>query len=441
MIEYLIRSGLVLTILLAIYHLWLEKEKMQWFNRFYLMASMGLGLTIPLIKITLPGKDLVHTQLQLSEFVLPNISTMVPTEINRVAVPQHIDIITLVYGLVAAVLLARFAINLILLMSIVYKSPKRNTPEGTIVLIKEKLAPHSFLFYIFLNEVDYLDQRIEQEIITHEFTHVRQRHSADLLFMELLISIFWFNPVFIFYKKAIQLNHEFLADEAVIESSCNISIYQQLLLQKATLKSVRVASNFNFSVTKKRFKMMKKQTSKTWKMVKAVSLLPVAAVLILAFGDIVFAQGTSAATELRMVSDNIGQLTKDEYYKGAYMRFIDNAGVKIRKRYEQLTAEEKSHYPAPVQPTEALMVSWKNAQKFVVLIGYEKPREPLANYKAKDFISYYSLKSETDELTYVYLINKDFLEKIKQLGGDFNREGNDIFLAPPPPVIMPPKEN
>ena len=441
MIEYLIRSGLVLTILLAIYHLWLEKEKMHWFNRFYLLSSLLLGLIIPLIKITLPGKDIINTQLPLSEFVSPNFSTMIPAEIDRVSESQNTDLITLVYGLLAAVLLARFAINLIILMRKVYESPKLDTPEGTIVLIKEKLAPHSFLFYTFLNEDDYLNQRIEQEIITHEFTHVRQRHSADLLIMELLMAIFWFNPVFIFFKKAIQLNHEFLADEAVIESSCNISTYQQLLLQKAALKSVRMASNFNFSITRKRFKMMKKQTSKTWKIVKSVSLLPVAAVLILAFSDTVFAQGTSVPAEFRMVSDNLGQLTKDEYYKGAYMRYMNNEGVTIRKKYEELTAEEKSFYPAPVQPTEALMASWNNAKMFEVLIGYEKPTQPLANYKAKDFVSFYSFKSETNGLTYVYLIKRDFLEKIKQLGGDFNREGNEIFLTPPPPVIIPPKEN
>ena len=441
MIEYLIKSGLVLVILLAIYHLWLEKEKMHVFKRFYLLFSLVLGLAIPLINITLSGESIASSPLPLSKFVLPDISTMVPAEINKVAVPINTNFLTLIYSLVAALLLLRFVINLILLMRSAYQNPKEITSEGTIIPIRKKVAPHSFLSFTFLNEDDYLNQRIEKEIITHEFTHVRQKHSADLLFLELLMAIFWFNPIFIFYKKAIQLNHEFLADEAVIESSCSVSIYQQLILRKASFKSVKLASNFNFSVTKKRFKMMKKETSKTWKIVKAISLLPLAAVLILTFSDNIFAKGTSVTSELKMASDNIGQLTKDEYYKGAYMRYINNAGVKIRKRYEELTTEEKNLYPAPVQPTEALMASWKDARKFEVLIGYEKPRESLANYKAKDFVSYYSIKSETNGLTYVYLISRDFLEKIKQLGGDFNRQGNVIFLAPPPPVIMPTTKN
>ena len=439
MIEYIIRSGLVLVILLAIYHLWLEKEKMFGFNRFYLLFSLVLGLVIPLIKITLPGERIANAPLPLSGFILPDISTMVPTEINKVAVSQNTDILIRIYGLVAMLLLARFALNLLFLMRSASKNPKRRTPEGTIILIREKLAPHSFLFFIFLNEDEYLNKRIEKEIITHEFTHVRQKHSADLLFLELFMAIFWFNPVFILYKKAIQLNHEFLADEAVLESSSSVSTYQQLLLHKATLKPVKLASNFNFSVTKKRFKMMKKETSKTWKIVKSISLIPVAALLILAFSDNIFAQGTSATTELKISVAKGNQLTKDEYYKGAYMRWINNAGFTIRKRYEELTGEEKSFYPPPVQPTEELMGSWKDTKKFVVHVGYEKPLKPLENYKAKDFVSYYATRSDTEPLIYISLIKRDFLEKIKQLGGDFNRQGNQVFLAPPPPVIPPTK--
>lgn len=441
MIDYLIRSGLLLIIFLAIYHLWLEKEKMYFFNRCYLLFSLVLGLVIPLITITLPVEGSSGSPLILSKFAFSDISTMVPTEVKPAVVPQNTDLIIVIYGVVAMILLARLTLNLILIMTSASINPKISTPEGTIVLIKEKLAPHSFWFYTFLNEDDYLNQRIEKEIITHEFTHVRQKHSADLLFLELLRAIYWFNPVFIFYRKAIQLNHEFLADDAVIESSCNISTYQKLLLQKATLKSVKLASNLNYSVTKKRFKMMKKETSKTWKIVKAISLLPIAAILVLTFSDNIFAKNTSLTSEIRMASDNIGQITKDEYYKGAYMRYINNAGVTIRKKYEELTAQEKSLYPAPVQPTEALMASWKDTQKFVVLIGYEKPLEPLSNYRAKDFVSYYANKSVTNGVTYITLIRKDFLEKIKELGGDFNREGNEFFLAPPPPVMIPSTNN
>ncbi|MGB4399756.1 MAG: M56 family metallopeptidase [Daejeonella sp.] len=440
MIEYLIKSGLVLVTLLAIYHLWLEKEKMHQFNRYYLLFSLVIGLIIPVLKIPLNGPGISTAPMNIGELVVSGVSPTVPLELGMAAVEQSPSFLMMLYIVIASILLMRFVINLFLITRSVARNPKQDNRAGTIVLIKEKLTPHSFLFFIFLNEDDYLNNKIEKEIIEHEFAHVRQKHSVDLLFLELLMVIFWFNPVFIFFKKAIQLNHEFLADEAVIESSCSISTYQQLLLQKATLKPVQLASNFNYSVTKKRFKMMKKQTSKTKKVVKVASLLPVAALLIMAFNDNVFSQGTSTSIELNINIDKEAQLTKDEYYKGAYMRYINSAGVKIRKRYEELTREEKSLYPSPVQPTDELMAKWRDPQKFVVLIGYEKPQDPLSNYKAKDFVSYYALEEGKDSLVYIYLIKKDFLEKIKQLGGDFNREGNQVFLTPPPPVLVPTKK-
>ena len=87
------------------------------------------------------------------------------------------------------------------------------------------------------------------------------------------------------------------------------------------------------------------------------------------------------------------------------------------------------------------MAKWRDSKKFVVLIGYEKLREPLSNYKAKDFVSYYALEDDTNSLVYIYLIKKEFLDEIKKLGGDFNREGNQVFLTPPPPVVVPEKNN
>jgi beta-lactamase regulating signal transducer with metallopeptidase domain len=70
---------------------------------------------------------------------------------------------------------------------------------------------------IFINQDDYHNRKIE-ELYTHELIHVTKKHSIDILIIETLKVLFWFNPIFIFYKRAIQLNHEFLADEKVVKS-------------------------------------------------------------------------------------------------------------------------------------------------------------------------------------------------------------------------------
>lgn len=438
MIQYLIKSGLILIILLAIYHIWLEKEKMHQFNRFFLILSIVFGLAVPLISFEVFSKMEVELSPVMNLTSAPLITTF-PEVTNQVIVEDYSYWPVIIYGIVALLLLLKFVVNLVKLKLKVSRNQQKRTAEGTIVLIKEKVIPHSFLSYTFLYEEDYLNNRIEDEIIRHEFAHIRQKHSADLLFIEFLKIIFWFNPVFILYKKAIQLNHEFLADEAVVKLSNNVSAYQQILLQKVSLKTVNLASNLNYSVTKKRFKMMKKQTSKTWKMIKGLSMFPVAAILILTFSNQIFADADSVSSGLNTNLTASNQISKDKYYGGGIVRFKNASGEMLTKKYEALTTEEKKLFPAPLIPTAELFKTWQDTDKFVILIGYGKIKENIRELKLGDFVAYYSLKSPVDSKTYVNLIKPDWLENYKKHGGIFSLDNEGLVLIPPPPIVMPAK--
>ena len=440
MIEYLIKSGLILFILLAIYHIWLEKEKMHQFNRFFLLLSIVFGLTVPLISLEIPSNSLNTIEILPVEGLVTNpLSNAVPNVTRKVSAAGNNYWPFMIYGIVAILLLLKFMVNLLSLRLKAVRNPQQRTGEGTIVLVKEKVIPHSFLNYTFLNEEDYVNNRIEDEIITHEFAHIRQKHSADLIFVELLKIIFWFNPAFILYKKVIQLNHEFLADEAVIRSSHNVSAYQQLLLRKVSLKTVNLASNLNYSVTKKRFEMMKKQTSKAWKMIKGLSLIPTAAILVFAFSNQIFAKVESAGTSKKNKLPAFTQMSKDEYYKGGIVRFQNASGETLTKKYETLTDEEKKAFPAPIVPTKELMETWKDPEKYIVLSGTEKINESISNLKTNDFVAYYLSKSETEKQTYVTLIKPEWLKVYKNHGGIFKITPEGLRLILPPPIVTPAK--
>ncbi len=135
--------------------------------------------------------------------------------------------------------------------------------EGTtIVLLEKGVTPHSFLKYLFINKGDYTGNLIEPEIISHEQTHIKQLHSIDIILVELLQVIYWINPLIVLYRKAIQLNHEFLADDAVIKKYPDTGAYQHLLLAKAGQShSLYLTSQFNYYVIKKRLLMMTKNAS------------------------------------------------------------------------------------------------------------------------------------------------------------------------------------
>jgi hypothetical protein len=163
---------------------------------------------------------------------------------------------------------------------------------ATIVLLKEKVVPHSFGRYIFVNSEDYNSGLVPDEIVVHELTHVRQYHTYDILFIELLISFGWFNPVFYLYRNKIRENHEFLADEAVIGKNIEaVPDYLAILLNYIPQnKKISFPSNFNYLITKKRFVMMTKTTSKKRAWCSNIALIPVFIVAICVFSTKTIAQ-------------------------------------------------------------------------------------------------------------------------------------------------------
>jgi len=208
--------------------------------------------------------------------VLPNVAyaflnSRIPTDVGTIqpsvtinTINYVIPVIIIIYVTVMAFLLIRFLKNIrtILLKSgdnlkVLYENRK-------IVLIIDDVIPHSFWNWIFLNTEDYLKGNIENEILYHELSHVQQTHSVDILLIEFIQVIFWFNPFIFLYKKAIQLNHEFLADQAVVHKFKDTSTYQLVLLNQASKQSSPpIASASNYLVTKKRLIMMTKPMSLT----------------------------------------------------------------------------------------------------------------------------------------------------------------------------------
>ncbi|TRX34074.1 regulatory sensor-transducer, BlaR1/MecR1 family protein [Flavobacterium sp. ZT3R18] len=274
MILFLIQSTLPLFLLLMVYHLFLEKERMHQFKRFYLLFSLVFSFVIPFVTIEIASK-IIQPVVNTSNLLFAQGSSQIIAETNYTAY-----LLWAIYGLVTLVCSIRFIRNILKITSKTKTNTTIDYYGAKLVLIPEKNLPHTFLNYIFINETDYKNRNIEAELYTHELTHVTQKHSHDILLIEFLKTIFWFNPIFIFYKKAIQLNHEFLADEFVIHYYEDIPFYQSLLVSKANISQpLYLVSNLNFLVTKKRLLMMTKTTTQTKAILKQIALIPVFAIL------------------------------------------------------------------------------------------------------------------------------------------------------------------
>jgi hypothetical protein len=131
-----------------------------------------------------------------------------------------------------------------------------------------------------VNSIEYKEGRIPKELFSHEISHISQLHSLDIIFIELLKVFFWFNPLIYIFKKAIMLNHEYLADEAVTYSENNPKSYINILLNIAFRNNNSyLASSFNYSFTKKRLLMMTKTKFSKTAIFKKIAVIPLFLVL------------------------------------------------------------------------------------------------------------------------------------------------------------------
>ncbi|MBN9299061.1 MAG: hypothetical protein J0I41_18825 [Filimonas sp.] len=301
MILYLLKSTLCTVAFFALYKLLFEKEQMHRFKRYYLLLSVAASFIIPLVTLNTTG---AHTQILPATFdtgftiisALPVADNAATIDNTTVSTVSWTSIVTVLYSAISILLLVRFLLSLRGILAVIKKAGSivyQN--KSTIVLLEQQVAPHTLFNYIFINRDDYNNGNTEKEILLHELVHVRQKHTWDVMVIQLLQIFFWFNPVLRYYRKAIQLNHEFLADEGVVKQCSNVAAYQYLLIDKASRqKSFSLTSQFNYSLTKKRLLMMTRITSKRNALLRQLALIPTAAVCILLFSKNVEAQTNKA---------------------------------------------------------------------------------------------------------------------------------------------------
>ena len=404
MIDFLIKSTICLTIFLGFYHLILEREKMHQFNRFYLLFSIVFSLAIPflsfeIIEIIPVFQNIKPQTIEIfsSKFTKTSIhESVIPLQENSNYIPF---LLWSLYGIIGLLLLIRFGKNIWKLISKSYSNPIVKFKNANLVLVKETIFPHTFLNFIFINYDDYNNRNIEDELYTHELVHVTQKHTLDILFIEFLKAIFWFHPIFIFYKVAIQLNHEFLADQEIVKIYNNVPFYQNLLLQKSYgNQTIYLASNLNYSVTKKRLIMMTKNTSQKIAVLKKIAIVPILAGLIYFFCIEIVAQekliNTSSETKISEITDK--DKIRDSYYSGVYVKINDEkANRKSVTLYENLSLEDQRKYlyfiPEMMienEIPELLFEKMKAKNMAFWINGKVKTKEEIKKYKRTDF-SYY----------------------------------------------------
>lgn len=273
MILYFIQSTIILLISFGVYRLLLKKEKAFHFNRIYLLLTILFSFGFPLIEFeSKQVSELISSSdiIQQSITPLSNISGSNLIKVGSFQDPKTNTLVSIllgIYGFISFFLLIRFSRNLSSLLKLISNN-RLFKNDINFVLVNEEISPFSFFNYLFLNKEQYECGGVSKEILAHESIHGKQIHSIDILFIEVCLILFWFNPILWLYKNEISENHEYLADDAILKGGVDSQEYSNTILSSiSTINQQALSCGFSFIQTKNRIKMLNKKKSPSFKII------------------------------------------------------------------------------------------------------------------------------------------------------------------------------
>ena len=280
---YLIKVNIALILFCMAYYLVLRPLTFYTLNRVYLVGAILFSTLYPLINLS--GFINKHQQIARPvQMVIINWQAPVASAVHSASVHQNNrNWLEIVFW--AGVLI--FAIRLIVQLISLYRLHKRSKPvllhRHLIRAVNKDISPFSFLRSIYVNPKNHTSAELKA-ILEHEQVHVNEWHTFDILVGELSIIFYWFNPGIWLMKRAIHENIEFITDQRILQNGLDAKEYQYSLLNvNFNNGSSTLINHFNASAIKKRIIMMNAERSSMLNLSRYVFLIPIIAVLLLAF--------------------------------------------------------------------------------------------------------------------------------------------------------------
>jgi len=281
-IYYFLQVVFCSAIMMGYYWLVLRNNKFHQYNRFYLLALAALSWIVPLIKIhwnETNFSDDTNIYYFLSAVAENNTEIESSFKLNWYNISWQNGLKLLYIG-GALLLLGSLMVSLLRIYQL-YKS-NRSSSLGQIdlVITNAKGTPYSFFKYIFWNEAIDMTSTTGQQILQHEITHVKEKHSYDKLFVQLILIAGWFNPLFWLIKKELHMIHEFIADKKCVDNGDTASLAQMLLTAAYPQHNFSLTNSFFFSPIKRRIAMLSKQPTTRFSYLRRLIVLPLLAIIV-----------------------------------------------------------------------------------------------------------------------------------------------------------------
>lgn len=273
-LTYQLKVAIALSVFYMFYRLLLSKETFHRVNRIVLLATALLSFLLPFCVITL------HDVVVIPAGAVAEAGTAA----GAVAEGHFIwtIVLTILFFIGVAAVLANVLVSVISIRKIINRGSRQEIAGGIdLIITEDKTASFSWMKYIVISSEDYRGGC--SQILMHERAHIELRHSWDLLFVDIITAVQWFNPAIWMLKGDLRMLHEFEADDAVLRSGVNMKEYQYLLIRKSLGGSgYSLVNNFNHSTLKQRISMMLNKKSSPLSTWKVLYIVPVIGIFLLA---------------------------------------------------------------------------------------------------------------------------------------------------------------
>ena len=315
LLQVIITSG----ILYSYYHFALRNKRFHRYNRFYLLAATVISITIPFLNI-----PVYFTQSETeSSFVLQTLTVIssagreepVVAITNSQSYTNWLtweNLSSLFYILIASLVLLRIIFSLLKIRRIVKNNPVEQLDKIHFVNTTEPGTPFSFFRWLFWNKKIELQSEKGEQIFRHELFHIEQKHSWDIIYMELLTVLFWINPFFHLIKKEVKAIHEFLADQFAVTENKKWQ-YAELLLMQALNTKQQLVNPFFHNQIKRRIAMITTSQKTSYQYLRKLMVLPIAAITIALFA---FSYKSEKADNMFLENDKLFTVVIDAGHGG-----------------------------------------------------------------------------------------------------------------------------
>lgn len=288
MILFIIKSTITLTLLYSCVFVLLRNNSFHRFNRMTLLCIILAAFVVPMVHVSTNHPTVINEGMRQMEILMEDNNdhfTQVRSQ-EAQSLITWVQAIKWIYLAGLTTMLAVTLVQIIRFVRLMRRGMRHKDEQGnTIILFNTPISPFSIFSYIVMSVKDYEGER--HFILSHEREHIRLGHSYDLILIQLLKFIQWFNPLVWLIGRDLKTIHEYEADQAVLQQGIDAKSYQLFLVSEVVGNRLQpFTNNLNHGSLKKRITMMYRKKSSRWLMLKALLVIPVAALTLNSFASL-----------------------------------------------------------------------------------------------------------------------------------------------------------